>query len=176
MTPSRTRAFYDTVIFVLSLNPADEDNAACRDLLDVDSPALTWAIIISAITRAEATIQEYLDQLEQRCALQGVEWVEVPQQTIAATMKGLRQLKAKLTRAGMQSHDIKQACAATAAKATLFVTRDSDFRDPRDKAQRAKKTPGTAVSKLLRAELGLEVLFPTDAHKTLMALSRRSSP
>ena len=174
MTASRTRAFYDTVIFVLSLNPADEDSAACRDLLDVDSPSLTWAIIISAITKAEATIQEYLDQLELRCALQGIEWVEVPQQTIAATMKGLSQLTAKLKQAGMESHDIKQAAAANAANAALFVTRDSDFRDPKDKVRRAKKAPGTAVSKLLRAELGLEVLFPTDAHAKLMTLSRKA--
>lgn len=175
MTASSTRAFYDTVIFLLSLNPRDVDSAACRGLLDVDSPSFTWSIIISAITRAEATLHEYLDQLEQRCALQGVEWIEVSQQAIAAVMKQQRQLKAELTRAGMQSHDIKQAFAATAARAALFVTRDRDFCDPKDKARRAKKAHGTAVSRLLEAELGLEVLFPTEARTRLLAVSTRDS-
>ncbi|MBK7823673.1 hypothetical protein [Nannocystis sp.] len=159
------------MIFVLSLNQGDSHSEPCRALLDVDSPSLTWSIIISAITRAEATLHEYLDQLEQRCALQGLEWIEVPQTAIAATMKQQRQLKAKLDQAGMQSHDIKQVFAAVAGQAALFVTRDRDFFDPKDKAQRAKKSRGTAVSRLLQTELGLTALFPAEAHARLLALS-----
>ena len=168
MTRSSARAFYDTVIFLLSLNQGDRDHEACLALVDVDSAAVTWAILISAITRAEASLHEYLDQLEQRCALQGVEWVEVTQQEIAVEMKQRRQLKAELDRAGMQTHDIKQVFAAVAGRAELLVTRDRDFLDPKDKARRGKKARGSAVSKQLQAELGLAVLFPGEARAQLI--------
>jgi hypothetical protein len=69
------RAFYDTVIFALSLNTRDADNKACRDLLDIDSGGVTWCIVISSISRGESTLYEYLNQLEQRCAAQGVSWI-----------------------------------------------------------------------------------------------------
>ncbi len=176
MTRAGARAFYDTVIFVLALNKGDPDHKPCQALLDIDSASLTWSIIISAITRAEATLHEYLDQLEQRCALQGVEWIEIPQTAIAATMKQRRQLKTKLDQAGMQSHDVKQVFAAVAGRAALFVTRDRDFFDPKDKARSAQKKRGTQVSKLLQAELGLEVLFPAEAHAELIARSTDDAP
>ena len=168
MTRADPRAFYDTVIFNLSLNKADADHEACRALLDIDSAAITWCIVISAITRGEASLDEYLDQLEQRCALQGVAWVEVSAPEIAAVAKIHRSLKAKLTSAGMQPPDIKQAFAAVGGRASLFVTRDRDFRDPKDKGQRGKKRRGTTVDNLLRDTLHLEVLFPIDAHATLI--------
>lgn len=171
MKRSATRAFYDTVIFNLSLNEADADYQACAALLDIDSAAITWCIVISAITRAEASLDEYLNQLEQRCALQGVEWVEVSSPEIAAVAQKQRSLKAKLIKAGMQSPDVKQAFAAVAGKASLFVTRDRDFRDPKDKGQRGKKSRGTAVHNLLRDMLDLAVHFPADAHAKLTALS-----
>lgn len=172
MKRAGTRAFYDTVIFVLSLNKGDADSDACRALLDIDSPSLTWSILLSVITRAEATLHEYLDQLEQRCALQGVEWVEIPTSTIAATMKKQREVKARLGRAGMQSHDIKQVFAAVAGRAALFVTRDRDFFDPKDKARRSTKTPGSSVSKILTAELELEPLFPAPALAKLLSTNK----
>lgn len=162
---SSTRAFYDTNIFLLAINTADPDNKACHALLDIDT--VTWRIILSAITRGEATLHEYLDQLEQRCALQGVEWVEVPQSAIAATIKQHKTLSAKLKQAGMQSVDIKQVFAAVAGDATLLITRDQDFLDPKDKARPGKKTRGNAVSKLLAGELDLEVLFPKAAQARL---------
>src|SRR6185369_6100067 len=81
-SPMPERAFYDTVIFALSINPADGDHVHCRALLDVDSGTITWCLVLSVITRGEATLHEYLDQLEQRCAMQGVEWLEVRQEEI----------------------------------------------------------------------------------------------
>lgn len=168
MTRSSARAFYDTVVFLLSLNQGDRDHEACRALVDVDRAAVTWSILISAITRAEASLHEYLDQLEQRCALQGVEWVEVSQREIAAEMKQRRPLKAELDRAGMQAHDIKQVFAAVSGRAGLLVTRDRDFLDPKDKSRRGKKGRGSAVSKQLQAELGLVVLFPREARERLL--------
>lgn len=169
MKRSRARAFYDTVIFNLSFNKTDPDHEACAALLDIDG--ITWCIVISAITRGEASLDEYLNQLEQRCALQGVEWVEVSSSEIAAVAKEQLKLKTKLKAAGMQSPDIKQAFAANAGSSSLFVTRDRDFRDPKDKSQRGKKSRGTAVHKLLRETLALEVLFPTDAHARLTTAS-----
>jgi predicted nucleic acid-binding protein len=165
---SGVKAFYDTVIFVLSLNTADPDHALCRDLLDTNT--ITWSIAVSAITRGEASIHEYLDQLEQRCALQGIEWFEISSKDIAATAKQYRSLKTSLQQAGMQSDDIKQIFAAIAATASLFVTRDRDFLDPKDKAKRGKKTRGTAIDRLLDAKrIALEVMFPAAALDRLTA-------
>ena len=157
------RAFYDTVIFALSLNRSDPDYTACRDLVDVDSTSITWSIVLSAITRGEASLNEYVSQLEQRCALQGVEWIEVPQDEIARALKEGRAVKARLEQAGMQSRDIKQAFAASSAKSRLLITRDRDFCDPKDKRRRGAKRRGSEVRTLLRDALGLDALFPTEA-------------
>lgn len=170
------RAFYDTVIFKLSLNRQDPDHEACRALLDVESGGVVWGIVISAITRGEAPIWEYLDQLEQRCALQGVEWIEVRQEEITEEMRRrARSLKSALEQAGMQSRDIKQAFAAAWAKASVFVTRDHDFFDPKDKSRRGKKARGTKVSGVLREHLDVEALFPADALRKLRRLTDSSS-
>ena len=157
------RAFYDTVVFLLSLNQADPDHASCRSLLDVDSGTITWCITLSVITRAEATLDEYLDQLEQRSAMQGVDWREVQEDDIRAAMRRNRAVKERLERAGMQSRDIKQAFAAAWAQAVVLVTRDRDFFDPQDKGRRGRKKRGTAVSDLLREQLAIEPMFPAEA-------------
>jgi predicted nucleic acid-binding protein len=163
------RAFYDTVIFALSINPADGDHLHCRALLDVDSGTITWCLVLSVITRGEATLHEYLDQLEQRCAMQGVEWLEVRQEDIGEAMRKKRVVKARLEQAGMQSRDIKQAFAAAWARAAVFVTRDRDFFDPQDKGRRGKKTRGTSVRNVLRDELSIDPMFPADALERLRA-------
>jgi hypothetical protein len=163
------RAFYDTVIFALSLNPGDRDHTSCRGLLDTDSGRITWAIVLSAISRGEATLHEYLDQLEQRCAVQGVEWFEVPVSDISEAMRQNRATKSRLEQAGMQSRDIKQVFAAAWGRAAIFITRDRDFFDPKDKSRRGKKTRGTSVRDLLQAELTVEPLFPQDALQRLRA-------
>ena len=168
------RAFYDTVIFELSLNRQDPDHPACRELLDIESGGVAWGIVVSAITRGEASIREYLDQLELRCAQQGVEWVEVKQEQVAEAMRRARALKAALEQAGMQSRDIKQAFAAAWAKASVFVTRDRDFFDPKDKSRRGKKTRGSRVSDVLRDELDVEVMFPADALRRLQRAAASS--
>ncbi len=157
------RAFYDTVVFVLSLNAKDPDGPACGALLDIESGGVLWGIVLSAITRGEATLEEYLNQLEQRCALQGVEWVEVGQDQVSELMRKARALKSKLEQAGMQSRDIKQVFAASSGKAVVFVTRDRDFFDPQDKGQRGKKKRGTNVRDLIVKVLEIEPLFPVDA-------------
>lgn len=164
------RAFYDTAIFMLSLNARDPDYSACRGLVDVDSGGVVWAIVLSDITRAESTLREYLDQLEMRCAQQGVAWVEVKQDEVKQAMRSKRALKPALEQAGMQAHDIKQAFAAAWAKARIFITRDRDFFDPKDKGRRGKKTRGTRVLDVLSGELDLEVMFPADALQTLRHL------
>jgi hypothetical protein len=163
------RAFYDTVVFVLSLNPRDGDHAPCRDLLDVDSGKIAWCIVLSAITRGEATLHEYLNQLEQRCAVQGVDWLEVRQEHLAELIRKKRAVKAQLEQAGMQSRDIKQVFAAAWAQAIIFITRDRDFFDPKDKGRRGKKARGTSVRDLVRDELTVEPLFPADALQRLRA-------
>jgi hypothetical protein len=140
------RAFYDTVIFVLSLNRRDPDHPACVELLAIESGGVTWSIAVSAITRGEATLREYLDQLELRCAQQGVEWVEVKQEQVAEAMRRARATKAALEQAGMQSRDIKQAFAAVWAKAIVFVTRDRDFFDPKDKAGAGRRRGAAACT------------------------------
>jgi hypothetical protein len=169
------RAFYDTVIFELSLNRRDPDHPACRELLDVENGGVVWTIVVSAITRGEATIQEYLDQLELRCAQQGIEWVEVRQEQVMEAMRRARAIKATLEQAGMQSRDIKQAFAAAWANASVFVTRDRDFFDPKDKSRRGKKTRGSRVSSVLRDELDLEAMFPADALQWLRRAAASSS-
>lgn len=163
------RAFYDTVIFALSINRADADHDHCRALLDVDSGTITWCLVLSVITRGEASLHEYLDQLEQRCAMQGVEWLEVRQEDIGDVMRKKRAVKAQLEQAGMQSRDIKQAFAATWARAAVLVTRDRDFFDPQDKGRRGKKTRGTTVRDVLRDELSVHPMFPADALDRLRA-------
>jgi hypothetical protein len=164
-----TRAFYDTVIFELSLNHRDADHAPCRALLDVDGGTVAWCIVISAVTRGEATLHEYLNELERRCAMQGVEWLEVRSEDIGLGLRQKRPLKARLEQAGMQSRDIKQVFAAAWATAEVFVTRDRDFFDPKDKSRRGKKARGSSVRDLLRAELAIEPLFPVEALRHLSA-------
>jgi predicted nucleic acid-binding protein len=166
------RAFYDTVVFVLSLNADDGDHPSCRDLLDIEGGGVTWCIVLSAITRGEATLHEYLSQLEQRCAAQGVEWRQVEQEHIKEAMKRSRAVKERLEQAGMQSRDIKQAFAAAWANAALLVTRDRDFFDPKDKGRRGKRGRGSSVRDLLRGELSVEPLFPADALTRLRAFPR----
>jgi hypothetical protein len=163
------RAFYDTVIFELSLNHRDVDHAPCRALLDVDGGAVAWCIVISAVTRGEATLSEYLDELERRCAMQGVEWLEVRSEDISATVRQRRPLKVRLEQTGMQSRDIKQVFAAAWAVVEVFVTRDRDFFDPKDKSRRGKKARGSSVRDLLRDELSIEPLFPAEALRHLGA-------
>lgn len=163
-----TCAFYDTVVFLLSLNRGDPAHGACRALLAIDS--VTWTIALSAISRGEASIDEYLSQLEQQCALQGVEWREVAMDQISAAVKRNAGLKTRLTQAAMQSRDIKQAFAAGCAQAALLVTCDQDFFDPkgkRHKGRAGKADQGGLVARLLRDELGLRVCTPADACEAL---------
>lgn len=161
------RAFYDTVVFALSLNTSDPDYAPCSSLLDVDGGAITWCIVISSITRAEASLREYLDQLELRCVAQGVAWMEVHQDQVSEALRAKRALKPRFEQAGMQSRDIKQIFAAAWARAEVLVTRDRDFFDPKDKRKKGKASLGTSVAKLLRDELGIAPLLPADALERL---------
>jgi hypothetical protein len=100
------RAFYDTVVFALSLNARDPDHAACSAL--VDAGTIRWCIVMSSITRGEATLHEYLNQVEQRCVAQGIVWIEVTQEQVGDALRRSRAVKAVLEQAGMQSKDIKQ--------------------------------------------------------------------
>lgn len=169
------RAFYDTAIFLLSLNTADKDNKACRALLDIEGGGITWCIIISEISRGEATIREYLDQLEQRCALQGVEWIEVMLEDITGEVRKKPSLKRQLEQAGMQSRDIKQIFAAAWARSSILVTRDRDFIDPRNKRLRGRQKPGTAVFDVVLHHLAIEALFPVPALARLLRGSKGAS-
>ncbi|WP_147451408.1 hypothetical protein [Corallococcus llansteffanensis] len=84
---------------------------------------------------------------------------------IGAALRGIQATKKKLEQAGMQTHDIKQSVAAHSAVCELFVTRDWDFKNPKNKSSRSTKNNATA--KIIRDELGLRVCLPYEACKIL---------
>jgi hypothetical protein len=154
--------FLDTCIFLLSLNEGDAAHKNCRALLDIER--IKWPVCLSAITRAEATISEYLDTLEVRCAVQGIDWIEVPMEKVKQVAKKYQALKKSLEKCGMQSRDIKQVFAASCASACLFVTRDLDFWDPVLKGGGGGRT---RVEAALMEAMSLKVVAPAAAIKRL---------
>lgn len=161
------RAFYDTNIFVTAAgrNPDAAERRACAALLEIEQ--VRWEIALSEISRAEATIREFLDALEIRCAAQGVPWIEVKMNEINAAMRQFPAFKRRLSQAGVQSRDLKQIFAALSASAQVLIARDQDFFDPRGKSQ--KRSRGRVVADLVQEELGLEVLRPDEALRKLRA-------
>lgn len=156
-------AFYDTVVFVLSLNTGDKDCPHCQALLDTSQ--INWSLAFSAISRAEAPIGELLDAFVTQCAFQGVDLREIDMPTITKSMKDKQNIKKRLTQTGMASRDIKQAFAASAAGCRAFITRDWDFKNPKNKVTRSGKN-NTTQNEILK-EFNLHVCLPHEARTHL---------
>lgn len=153
------RVFYDTCIFV-----AAQD--ARGPLLDLQR--VSWAIALSEISYAEATIKERLDALKVNCARQGIEFIVVKMAELKAETRRHPGLRKRLLLLGVQSMDCNQIFAAAAARASLLITRDFDFLDPDSKRRKNRPTPGHAVATLIHRELAIQVLLPKQALTRLL--------
>ena len=161
MTSNRLRVFYDTVIFILTKNANDKDHENCKKLFDTE--IIKWTVGFSVITRAESTINEYLDQLIVIFGFAGIDWVEVQEEGIKLAIKQKRPIFRTLEKLGVSSRDRRQIFAAFSMHASVMVTRDCDFFDPLQKALKGReKIPGR-VSKVVENDLDIKVIFPPAA-------------
>jgi hypothetical protein len=158
-------AFYDTNIFVLSLNAADPDGTHCVKLLDANH--ICWRVGLSEITRGESSISEYVDELLSGFAAAGVDFIEVSEAEIKSKIKTKRDVKRKLEILGVSPRDARQAFAAFSMAADLLVVRDFDFRDPAFKARMSDGGRIGRVERLLSTAFGYKVAFPVDALEAL---------
>lgn len=153
------RVFYDTCMFAVARD-------AKNPLLDLRR--VVWAIVLSEISYAEATITERLNELKVGCARQGIDFIVVKMAEIQVAMRRHRGVSRELAQLGMQSRDLKQVFAASSAQAILLITRDFDFLDPASKSKKNRSAPGQAVARLIRDGLDIEVLLPKAAVQRLL--------
>jgi hypothetical protein len=155
-------SFYDTVVFVLSLNSTDPDYRFCAEL--VDARYIRWCVALSDVTLGESTVGVYVEKLLVEWAFQGIAFSQVTAAEIKAARKRHRGTLRKLEQMRLQSRDASQVAAAAHAAAQYLVTRDADFFDPS-----RKRTSGSAggrpgkVAQVIRKELRIEVVLPREA-------------
>ncbi len=146
---------YDTCVFENSLNRTSSEHEACVVLVDPEQAV--WPISLCELAFAEATVGEYIEQWTVACTLAGRNVVVVGASD-AKKSDPQGHCRKKLRSFGMTDHDILQAQAAKAARATVFVTTDQDFIDP----DRKRGGTGSRVHGLLRG-CGIEVSWPSMA-------------
>src|SRR6266853_923233 len=114
MPPSS--AYYDTCIFLESLNETHRESGGCKDLL---TPSLiSWVVQICAeLSKGESTAAEFIDNFEVDCAANGVHLMRVSLVAARRTAKRHVALKKSLSRRGFTSRDWIHLMAATASRA-----------------------------------------------------------
>ncbi len=161
------RVFYDTCVFQIAQNQGDVDHIFCSCLLDV--ARITWLVLFSEQSAAEATLYEYLKEFRLSCAAGGVVYIEVPLAAAKKVQKRRADLKKRLRLLCVLDRDRNQVFAALAEQARIFVFRDFDFDNPKKKAiKRASKDPIGPVADLLR-ELLMEPMRPAQAVAALLS-------
>ena len=154
-------AYYDTCIFLYSLNHQLAEHDMCQHL--VDPGRITWTVSFSPeLSKAEATIGEYLERFEIECARQGVDLRPMPTATGAAAAKKHLALKKTLNKYGFSGKDWRHLMAAVAAKVQVLVTVDKDYWDPRNKAQPHAGARLERVKNTIESSLPIEVRLPSE--------------
>jgi hypothetical protein len=154
-------AYYDTCVFLESLNERHPEHDACRDVVDVRR--ISWAVVLSpGLSSAEASIGEYLDRFEIECVGQGVT-VRAMSRAAGQAVEGRhRALKRVLRQRGFSGKDWQHLMAATAAEAEVLLTTDPDYWDPHNKAQPGARKQSDRVKRLIEADLPLRVRLPSE--------------
>jgi len=151
-------AFYDTCVFILSLNESHRECLACQALLDV--ALIKWVIAFGEISKSESTISEFLDSFEVTCAQNGVNVISVSSRQADKFAKSIQGLKKKLRLLGFGGRDWKQLSGAASVKATTLITDDRDFWDPASKRGHTHPQDGP-VRRIIKAECKIDVELPS---------------
>ena len=155
-------AYYDTCIFLASLNDDHQESEACGRLLDV--PRISWTVsLCPELSAGESAAQEYIQRFEIECASHGVELMPVAPAAAAATSKKHLGLKKLLVQRGFGARDWKHLMAAATADAKVLLTVDPDFWDPRNKAQPDARRRVVEVKKAIESCLPLKIRLPSEA-------------
>lgn len=155
-------AFYDTCVFLCSIDGQATHHTHCEDL--VDAAQVKWSVALSELSYAEATVSRLIEAFEVACAQHGVIVVRVLALQIQQTKRSRRHDVKKLEKMGLSSGDIKQLFAAFYAGVAYFVTDDSDFWDPSVKSKgRSARSSTCAVYQFARRTFGLQVCDPAEA-------------
>ena len=154
-------AYYDSCIFLESLNPQHEEHGACCRLVDV--PRISWRVAFSPqLTTAEASLREYLEGFEIQCAAHGVDVRRMSPAAAAAAAKEHQELKKKLEQRGFRGGDWKHLMAAVASEAGVLVTVDPDYWDPRNKSQPKAKSRLDGVKRSIESSVGVRIRLPSE--------------
>lgn len=154
-------AYYDSCIFLESLNAGHNEHEACCQL--VDASRISWRVSFSPeLTAAEATLQEYLDRFEVECASHGVDLHRVTPAAANAAARQNQALKRRLSKRGFRGNDWRHLMGAVASGAHALVTVDPDYWDPQNKAQAKAKRRLDNVKRAIEASLTVEIRLPSE--------------
>lgn len=155
-------AYYDTCVFLESLNEEHGECNACRDLLDV--PKISWDVnFCGELSSAESSAGELIDNFEVECASHGVSVNRIPVSEAKALAKEYRGLKKLLTQRSFGNRDWTHLMAAVASGSKVLCTTDPDFWDPRNKVNRKAKVRQVQVQNAIEEALPIEIRLPSEA-------------
>jgi hypothetical protein len=154
-------AYYDTCVFLESLNTDHPECDACCRLLDPQH--VRWKIsICRELIDAESTIREFLDRFEIICAANGVTLSNVPVASARSLGRDHKNLKRSLRQLGLEKNDWTHLMAAIAASAQCLCTTDPDFLDPANKRTPRARKKQTRVRDAIEGDLDLDILLPSE--------------
>lgn len=149
--------YYDTCIFLHSLNTANKFHAHSRKILSVSE--ITWIVSFSRdIIISEAPIKEMIDQFEIDCARNGITYYMPTFNDAKRISKVRAQDKKALRKMGFCGTDWSHLCAAIAVSAAALVTNDEDFFDPANKSNPGMHKRSTKVKRWIEYHFPLRIL------------------
>jgi len=154
-------AYYDTCIFLESLNPTHDECPHCVDLLD--TAKVRWKIALCReLSISESTAREFIERFEVDCALNGVNITSVTTAEARKIAKKNRDLGRSLKQLGFGSNDWTHVAAAAAAGVNCLCTVDSDFLDPANKSTPKAKRKKTRVKDAIEERFPIRVRLPSE--------------
>lgn len=154
-------AYYDTCVFQQSFNAAHPEHEASKTL--VNPAKIKWLVSFCGdLSRAEATVSEYLNYFEVECARNGVVLKAITLGEAKKVSKPHAHLRKRLFAMGFSQNDWNHLTAAVAAGVRFLCSVDPDFWDPANKANPKAKHPGKRAKKDIEHSLALKIRLPSE--------------
>lgn len=154
-------AYYDTCVFLVSLNGSHKEQGSCSDLLNVTT--ISWPVrICTELIVCESSVEEFVRNFETHCVAHGVEIRDIDITDANAIGKKHQRLKKILKQKGFGGRDWTHLMAAVVSDSDFLCTVDSDFWDPENKANKKAKKQKCGVKSEIEKCLPIQVTLPSE--------------
>ena len=155
-------AYYDTSVFLQSLNSEHDEHEASKRLLD--ARRITWSVgICVELSSAESTAAEYIEKFEVECASSGINFIRVSNEESRRVSRRHVPLKRKLSECGFAGRDWLHLMSAVVCGSRALCTTDLDFWDPSNKANPKARKRKVFVQRQIEDSLPIKILLPSEA-------------